>query len=143
MREVKEMVVDTCTNVIVQLAAEQKVDKNKLLIRIDLETIKSKPVFSLFHQSIFLGRNSLNEIIKKAGGQGFNMILSTYIKKIIREIFGQTMTELKIKDTKELFVLLYLKEKGNGVEPLLATYHNKEFIWSLPIGDAIDAAPQT
>lgn len=142
MKEVKEMVVNTCINVITQLATEQKLATDKLFIRIDLETIKSKPVFGLFNESVFLGRKSLSEIIKSAGGQGFNLILGTYIKKIIRDIFGQTMKELKVKNSMELFVLLYLKENENQAEPMLAVYHNKEFIWSMRIGDAIEAVPQ-
>lgn len=143
MKEVKELVVDTCTNVITQLATQQKLEKDKLLIRIDLETIKSKPVFGLFDESIFLSKKSLKEIIKAGGGQGFNMILGTYIKKIIRDIFSQTMSQLKIENSQEMFVLLYLKEKENELEPMLAVYHNKIFIWSMLIGEAIEAVPKT
>lgn len=142
MKEVKEMVVDTCVNVITQLATEQKVKKEDLQIRIDLESIKSKPLFGLFYESQFLCRKLLKEIIKAGGGQGFNMILGTYIKKIIRDIFSQTMTQLKIENSKELFVLLYLKEQEGELTPMFAVYHNKEFIWCMEIGEAIDAAPQ-
>lgn len=142
MKEVKEMVVNTCIKVISNLATEQKMDENKLFIRIDLETVSSKPVFGLFNESVFLGRKSLSEIIKSTGGQGFNLILGTSIKKIIRDIFAQTMTELKVKNTKELFVLLYLKKEKSLAEPMLAVYHNKEFIWSMRIGDAVEAVPQ-
>ncbi len=143
MKEVKEMVVEVCTKVITQLAAEQKLDKNKLFIRIDLENISSKPIFSLFNQSAFIGQKTINEIIKAGGGSGFNLILGTYIKKIIRDIIGQTMNELKIKDSKTLFVLLYLKEGETHAEPTLAAYHNKAFLWSMRISEAIEAAPQT
>jgi len=142
MKEAKEMVVDTCTNVIGKLAAEQDLGKGQLKVRIDLETIKSKPVFGLFNQSSFLCQKSLKEIIKAGGGSGFNMILGTYIKKIIRDIFSQTMSQLKIKDSKELFIVMYLKEQDNEHLPMMALYHNKEFIWSMFIGEAIDLAPQ-
>jgi hypothetical protein len=142
MKEVKQLVVDTCINVITQLAREKKIEKNKLRVRIDLETIKSKPIFGLFDESVFLGKKSLNEIIKAGGGQGLNMILGTYIKKIIRDIFSQTMSQLKIENTMEMFILLYLKEE-DGLEPTLTVYHNKEFIWSMFIGEAIEAVPQT
>lgn len=141
-KEVKELVVDACKTVIERIAEQEKVSKDELNIRVDLETINGKPVFGLFAQSGFLGKKTLKEIIKAGGAQGFNLILSTYINKIIRDIFSQTMKQLKIADSKEMFVLLYLKGNENDLQPMLAVYHNKEFIWSMLIGEAIEAAPQ-
>ena len=141
-KEVKELVVDACKTVIEKIAEQEKVATDELNIRVDLETIKSKPVFGLFNGSTFLGKKTIREIIKTGGGQGFNLILSTYINKIIRDIFSQTMKQLKMADSKEMFVLLYLKKQENDLQPMLAVYHNKEFIWSMLIGEAIETAPQ-
>lgn len=140
-KEVKELIVDVCKSVIEKISKQENVAMDELNIRVDLETIKGKPVFGLFNGSVFLGKKTIREIIKAGGGKGFNLILSTYISRIIRDIFSQTMKQLKIADSKEMFVLLYLKKQNNDLHPMLAVYHKKEYIWSMLIGEAIEPAP--
>lgn len=142
MNEVKEMVVDACRNVLLNLAATRQTDKENLKVRIDLKDLKEKPVFGLFNESGFMGQCELKEIIHAGGGKGLSTLVGSYIRSIIRDIFSQTMKQIESTDSKELFLLLYLKKEGEDFLPMLAVYYKKEFIWSMLIADAVASDSQ-
>lgn len=137
-KEAKHFIVETCINVIETLSKDHSI--NELRIRVDLETLKSKPVFGLFDNSVFKKQCSLKEIIHAGGGKGFSMILGIYIKNILRDIFSQTMKRLEIIDPKQMFVLLYLKKHENVTIPMISLYTKKGCFETIPIADAIEVS---
>lgn len=142
MIEAKEIVVETCGNIVKHYAKKHNVEDTKTRIRIDLEKIGDKPVFGIFNLSTVLERQSLKEIIRSGGGGAFSMILGSQIRKIVNEIFSQSLKQLELADPKQIFLLLYLKRIESVTNPEIALYKNGEYVWSLPIAEVMDASLQ-
>lgn len=136
--EAKNFVVETCTKVITTLSEENNIENLK--IRIDLENKKAKPVFGLFDNSTLHKRCSLRDIIHAGGGKGMGMILNVYVKKMLKDIFFQTMKRLEFTDTKLMFVLLYLNEADSVTFPTISIYKDGVCIETMPIAEVIAAS---
>lgn len=137
-QELKELAVEICSKVITTLSEKHTI--KELRIRIDLEHAKATPVFGLFDKSTFRGRCALKEIINAGGGQGMGMILSAFIKKMLKDIFFQTMTRLAFNDPKQMFVLLYIKSTDSVTIPTISIYKDGVCLESMPIADVIVAS---
>lgn len=140
MNEVKEIVVETCCKIIEHYAQKHKTDNMNLRVRIDLEKIGAKPVFGVFNQSTIVERCTLKDIIRASGGKGFGMLIGVYIRNIIKEIFVQSLKELKISDPKGVFLLLYLLDTEDVNQPTIGLYQGNKFIWSLSIDEIMEAS---
>ena len=132
-KEAQNMMVDACVTVIENLSKENGISKEQLRIRIDLEELKAKPLFSIFCGSEFRATSSLRGIIISGGGRGLAMFLSVQIRGIVRDIFNATLLRCQESDTKTVFVLLYLKENA----PTIAIYHRGQFLESLSIAEIL------
>ncbi len=132
-KEAQTYLVQTCKEVITTLAGQHQIDKSHLNIRIDMQHITAKPVFALFEKSVFLAPCSLKELIHAGGGKGFTMLLGMHIKGIIKDIFKASLEQFKLTDTKELFILLFLKAD----QPLIGIFVNGVFHQSVPIGEIV------
>lgn len=133
--EAKEYVVRTCTNVLTELGNKYNVEIPR--VRIDMKTLKDKPVFGLFNKSTFKGHCTLKEIIRAGGGKGMTMILGVYIKNLIRDIFSGTMKRLDFSDSKLMYVLLHLKTVDSVTIPMISIYREGQLLETTPIGDAV------
>lgn len=138
MKEAKDLVVETCGKVIEHYAAENGIEKEKVNIRIDLQSIKAKPIFGIFNASNLVNRQTLSEVIKATGGASFSMILNTYVKKVIRDIFTQSLKQLELTDPKRIFVLLYEKRIQGVSFPFIALYKDREFMFQMKVADIIN-----
>lgn len=136
-QEVKTYVVDVCQKVILKLAKDHKIEDHHLNIRIDMENQQSKPIFGLFHVSKFLAHSSLKEIIHAGGGMGMSMLLGMYIRNIIRDIFIASLKRFELNDTKDIFVLLYIKEEDENKTPMIAIYKKGELVDAIEVGGII------
>lgn len=136
--EAKKFIVDTCTRVITTLSDENNIEN--LRIRIDLEHKKAKPVFGLFEKSTLCKRCTLRDIVHAGGGKGMGMILNVYVKKVLKDIFFQTMKRFEFTDTKRMFVLLYLNEADSVTFPIISIYKDGECIETMPIAEVISAS---
>lgn len=132
-KEAQTYLVQTCKEVITTLAGQHQVEKDNLNIRIDMQHITAKPVFALFEKSAFLAPCSMKELIHAGGGKGFSMLLGMHIRGIIKDLFTAALEQFKLTDTKELFILLYLKAN----EPLIGIFVNGVFQQSAPIGEIV------
>lgn len=140
MKEAKEIVVETCSQIIEHYGQKHKTENENIRVRIDLEKINAKPVFGIFNQSTIVERCSLKDIIRVSGGKGFGMLIGVYIRNIIKEIFTQSLKVLEISDTKQVFLLLYLHDKDGTIQPTIGLYQGNNFIWSLSIDEIMDAS---
>lgn len=138
VNEARNFVVETCTNVLKTLSEENNIEH--LRIRIDLENRKAKPVFGLFENSTLRKRCTLKEIILAGGGKGMGMILTVYVKKMLKDIFFQTMDRLEFNDPKLMFVLLYLNEVDSVTFPTISIYKDGSCIETMPIAEVITAS---
>lgn len=138
MKEAKELVVDTCKRVITHYATENSIEEQNINIRVDLQTIKSKPIFGVFNGSNLIKRQTLSEVIKATGGSALSMLLNTYIKKAIRDIFTQSLKELEISDPRRIFVLLYEQHKDGVTFPTIALYKDGKYAMQMKVADMID-----
>lgn len=140
MIEAKEIVIDTCTNIVTHYATKHEVKTCELKIRIDLEKINSKPVFGIFKNSTFLEKVTLKDIVSTGDVQGFKLLITMSVKDIIKNIFVQSLKQLKINDPKEIFLLLDLKVDDSSVTfPSIGLYNIGQHLWSLPISEVMDA----
>lgn len=135
--EVKVLVVDVCQKVVVNFSKEIRVEKENLNIRIDMKDTFSKPVFGLFEGSKFLTQKSLKDVIHAGGGTGLSMVLSMYIRNIIKDIFSASLKRFELTDTKDLFVLLYIKAEANTKTPMIAIYVKGELMDAVEVGEII------
>lgn len=141
MLEAKEMVVETCANLVAHYGKKNGVSSNEIKIRIDLEHLNGKPVFGIFSHSTLVEKSTLKEVIKVAGGGGFAIVIGFYVKSIIKDIFEQSLKQLEMTDSKQIFLLLYVQNNDKGVTfPHIALYKGKDFLWSLPIAEVMDAS---
>src|SRR5690606_22481924 len=127
--EAKGAVVEVCRTVLETLANENNIKADAIRLRIDLEHIKAKPVFSIFEHSTFKAKSSLRDVVIAGGGRGLAMIISMHIKGIIRDIFKATLARCKHERTTDVVVLMYL----NGSVPTLAILFKGEFLESLSV----------
>jgi len=140
MKEVRDVVVEACNNVLLNYAKNKQIENDKVNIRIDLQSMKDKPVLAVFNESKFIEPCTIKDIIHAGGGIGLSMFLGGTIRNIIKDIFSQTLKQLESKESKDLFLLLYLKVADGYFEPMLAIYFKKEFITALPVSEAITGA---
>lgn len=136
--EIKEMIVNVCRKVIVNIAQKHTISGHELNIRIDMQDLKSKPVFGLFHQSKFLAHSSLSEIIRAGGGMALYFLIESHIKKLIRDIFINAVKRYALNQTSEMFVLLYIKQENDQKMPMIAIYKNNELVDAVEIGEIVE-----
>ncbi|TSJ41260.1 hypothetical protein [Fluviicola chungangensis] len=136
-KEAQAMLVDVCTKVIGTLSEENNIEKTQLNIRIDLEFPTAKPVFALFNQTKFVKPSDLNTIINAGGGKGMGMIVGMYVRDVIKNIFVSSMKEFQVNDTKELFLLLYVKQEDQTAVPYIAIYKQGIKLDALPVAQLI------
>lgn len=135
--QASQFIVEICDTVIVTLATENKIQPTDLIVRVDLENTNAKPVFGVFENSRLIAKPSLKEIILAGGGQGFAMVASMYVRNIIKDIFVLSMQRFELKDSKQLFVLLYLKSVSEKNHPFIAIYKDGEYMDSAPMSEFI------
>ena len=140
MKEAAEIVVETCSKLLDNYAKKHHTLNTNVRIRIDLEKLGAKPVFGIFDESTIVERCTLKDIIRASGGGGFSMIIGVYIRNIIKDIFTQSLKELKLSDSKQMNLLLYLDTTGDIAQPTIGIYRGKEFVWSLPISEIMEAS---
>lgn len=138
-KDAQAMLVQVCEKVIHTLAEENQIEQTQLNVRIDLENPTVKPVFALFKEKAFIRRSDLNEIIHAGGGKGMAMIVGMYVRDVIKNIFVSSMKEFQASSTKELFLLLFLKQEGELSVPHIAIYKQGEKMDVLPVSLLIGA----
>lgn len=136
-KEAQKMLTEVCTKVICNLAEENQIETTQLNVRIDLENPTSKPVFALFHQSKFVKTSDLNTIITAGGGRGMGMIVGMYVRDVVKNIFVSSVKEFQATDTKELFLLLFVKQEGELTVPYIAIYKQGVKMDALPVSQLI------
>ena len=136
-KEAQGMLVDVCGKVISNLAEENNIEKTTLNIRIDLENPTATPLFALFNQTKFVKRAEMKTIIHAGGGKGLGMIIGMYVRDVIKNIFVSAMKEFQSTDTKELFLLLFVKEENEQSVPYIAIYKQSEKMDALPVAQLI------
>ncbi len=139
-KDVQAFVVDTCQKVISSLAQMHKLEDVKLNVRIDMQELHTKPVFALFNQSALITQCSMKEIIHAGGGQGLEMVVGTYLRNIIKDIFSASMKQFEIESTRQMFVLLSLRSEDGVKIPIISIYKNGRFLDSVVLGDFIQVA---
>ena len=140
MKEAAEIVVETCSKLLDHYAKKYDTQNTNVRIRIDLEKLGAKPVFGIFDESTIVERCTLKDIIRASGGGGFSLIIGMYIRNIIKDIFTQSLKELKLSDSKQMNLLLYLDTTGENTQPTIGLYRVKEFVWSLSIAEIMEAS---
>lgn len=136
-KEAQAMLVEVCGKVVCNLAEENSIEKMQLNIRIDLENPTAKPVFALYNKSTFVKRCDLNTIINAGGGKGMGMIVGMYVRDVIKNIFVSSLKEFQATDTKELFLLLYIKQEDQITVPYIAIYKQGTKMDALPVSQLI------
>ena len=136
-KEAQGMLVDVCGKVISNLAEENNIEKTTLNIRIDLENPTATPLFALFNQTKFVKRAEMKTIIHAGGGKGLGMIIGMYVRDVIKNIFVSAMKEFQSTDTKELFLLLFVKEENEQSVPYIAIYKQSIKMDALPVAQLI------
>ena len=137
--DVKTYIVEVCQKVISTLSSENKIEQLNLNIRIDMQDKLAKPVFGLFDKSTFLSRSSLKEIIHAGGGVGMSMLIGMYIRNIVKDIFLASLKRFEITDTKDIFVLLYLKENDDQktTTPMMAVFVKGKLMDTIDVGEIV------
>lgn len=136
-KEAQAMLVEVCEKVVCNLAEENSIEKMQLKIRIDLENPTSKPVFALYNKSTLIERVDLNKIINAGGGKGMAMIVGMYVRDVIKNIFVSAVKEFQATDTKELFLLLFIKLEDQKTVPYIAIYKQGVKMDALPVSQLI------
>ena len=136
-KEAQGLLVEVCGKVISTLAEENNVHKTALNVRIDMENPTSKPVFALFNQSTFIKREEIKKIIHAGGGKGLSMIVGMYVRDVIKNIFVTSMKEFETTDSKELFLLLFVKQEEELFVPFIAIYKKGAKMDALPVAQLI------
>ena len=136
-KEAQGMLVDVCGKVISNLAEENNIEKTTLNIRSDLENPTAPPLFALFNQTKFVKRAEMKTIIHAGGGKGLGMIIGMYVRDVIKNIFVSAMKEFQSTDTKELFLLLFVKEENEQSVPYIAIYKQSIKMDALPVAQLI------
>lgn len=138
-KEAQAMLTEVCNKVVCNLAEENNIQQAQLSIRIDMENPNAKPVFALFKQSEFLKRSDLSAIVNAGGGKGMGMIIGMYVRDVIKNIFVSSVKEFQAESTKELFLLLFVKQVGELDVPHIAIYKQGVKMDALPISQLIGA----
>lgn len=136
-KEAQAMLVQVCGKVIATLAEENTIEPTQLNVRIDLESPTSKPVFALFRQSDFIKRLDLKAIIQAGGGNGLGMIVGMYVRDVVKNIFISSAKEFQVSSTKDLFLLLFVKQEGELSVPYIAIYKQGVKMDALPVSQLI------
>ena len=79
----------------------------------------------------------MKTIIHAGGGKGLGMIIGMYVRDVIKNIFVSAMKEFQSTDTKELFLLLFVKEENEQSVPYIAIYKQSEKMDALPVAQLI------
>ena len=136
-KEAQGMLVEVCGKVISTLAQENNIEITDLNVRIDLENPTATPVFALFNQSKFVKREDLKTIIHAGGGKGFGMVIGMYVRDVIKNIFVSAMKEFQSTDSKELFLLLFVKQVDETYVPCIGIYKQNVKMDALPVAQLI------
>lgn len=136
-KEAQRLLVEVCGKVISTFAEENNIEITHLNVRIDLENPTATPVFALFNKSTFLKKCDLNTIIRAGGGKGIGMVVGIYVRDVIKNIFVSAMKEYQMKDSKELFLLLFVKLESELSVPYMAIYKQGEKMDALPVEQLI------
>lgn len=139
MIEAKEIVIETCNEVVEHYAKRHGLSSEAVRIRIDMENTASKPVFGIFDNSTILERATLKQIVRAGGGGALTMIISHSVQNIIKDIFAQSLKQLELTDSKRIFLILQTKENENGVTfPHISLYKDGVHYWSLAVAEIMD-----
>lgn len=133
-QDAQTIMVDVCTTVLTTLANENKLQVQDINIRIDMENPTSTPLFALFNKSTLVKRMDLKAIVRAGGGKAFSMFIGMQVRKIIKDIFVESVKSLELNSTKDMFVLLNAKEQQTTLIPYIVLYK---------LGTKVDAIPIT
>jgi hypothetical protein len=136
-KEAQRLLVEVCGKVISTFAQENNIEKTHLNVRIDLENPTATPVFALFNKSMFVKRCDLNTIIRAGGGKGLGIIVGVYVRDVIKNIFVSAMKEYQMKESKEFFLLLFVKQENELTVPYMSIYKQGEKMDALPVEQLI------
>ncbi|MNE99331.1 hypothetical protein D3C80_1979900 [compost metagenome] len=65
------------------------------------------------------------------------MIVGMYVRDVIKNIFVSSMKEFQVSNSKELFLLLYLKQEAELSVPYIAIYKQGIKLDALPVAQLI------
>lgn len=113
--DTEKIIVDTCSNLLIGMAEQEKIASQHVGVRIDLENKKSKPILSLFDKAKFLKRINIKDLAKASGVGAMSGLISMSIQKIVHSIFNYGFEQYELTTTKEMFILIQLKiQKGQS-----------------------------
>lgn len=137
-KEVKDYVLNVVKEVFTTLSKEKQIEAQELNIRIDLQGLFSNPVFALYRKASFLCPSSLNEIVVAGGGKQYKMIVGVQIRGIVSKIFKAALKQFNLNDTKQMFVMLFIKVENEITMPMLGIYKQGQLVDEIPIGDIFE-----
>lgn len=117
--EADKIIAETCTNLMLEIAEKESITVENVGIRIDLENEKAKPIYSVFDRAKFIKQILIKEIAKAAGAGMMSGLISKSIRDIVKSIFKFGSEQYQVEDTKEIFILLHLRNQEN-VQPITA-----------------------
>jgi len=122
--DTEKLITDTCENLLLDIAVQEKIDPRNLGIRIDLENESAKPILSVFNKSKFLKRIKIKELAKASGAGAMSGLVSMSIRKILQSIFKYGKEQYETSSTKELFLLIHLRMLADNLsrKPAIALY---------------------
>lgn len=137
-KEVRDYVLSVVKEVFTSLSKEKQLNAQELNIRIDLQGIFANPVFALYNKATFLCPSSLNEIVIAGGGKQYKMIVGVQIRGIVQKIFKAALKQFNLNDTKQMFVMLFVKSEQEDLLPMLGIYKHGQLVDEIPIGDIFE-----
>jgi hypothetical protein len=136
--EALEMIVEMCHNLIVVFAEENNVNQTDLNIRIDLENLYANPIFGIFEKSRPLRRTDIKGLLKSSDLKPEMILIATEeVKNLIRLIFTNRMQFHQVDDSKEVFLILSLKEFDQVLTPAIRVFKNNQLVETEPISKII------
>lgn len=136
--EALEMIVEMCHNIIVVFAEENNVNQTDLNIRIDLENLYANPIFGIFEKNRPLRRTDIKGLLKSSDLKPEMILIATEeVKNLIRLIFTNRMQFHEVSDSKEVFLILSLKEFDQVLTPAMRVFKNNQLVETAPISKII------
>jgi len=112
-----KIITETCSNLMLEIAGQENIPFSNIGIRIDLENERSKPILSVFNKSRFIKQIFIKELAKASGVGMLSGLISSSIGNIVKSIFKYGIEQYNAAGTKEIFILLYLKDLKESVQP--------------------------
>jgi hypothetical protein len=136
--EAIEMIVEMCQSLIVAFAEEYKVNQEDINIQINLENLYATPVFGIMEKNRPLRRTDVKGLLKSSDLEPKMMLIAIdEVTNLIRLIFTNRMQFHNITDSKEVFLLLSLKEFSGILTPAIGVFQNFKLIETEPIAKII------